>query len=126
MIDFIDKNLISIVTLLFVIIGWFITAYLVKKNIQFEKAIDSKRQLFKSYNLFHNNIKIKYTITEISNLQSNFLIYGDNDEIRLMNEIIENMDNFQMTDISFNKSKELYKIIVDKLRKQSGLSAINT
>lgn len=125
MIDFIDKNL-SIVTLILVIIGWFATAYFLKKNMQFEKSIDSRRQLFKIYDLFHNNTKIKYTITEISNLQSNFLIYGDNDEIKLMNEIIENMDNFHMTNFSLNKSEELYRIIINRLRKQSGLSAINT
>ena len=65
----------------------------------------------------------KFPANELMDVQVNFLVYGYNDEIELINSLVENLTNKKLTEAS-EKLTELTNLVRSRLRKELGLPKI--
>ncbi|MBL4830875.1 MAG: hypothetical protein JKY55_13455 [Aliivibrio sp.] len=129
------KDWITIVSVMAVIIGWFINDHLNRKNEIFKKRMDYKLRLYQSYYevafLLEKIIQEKSTqekvdefVDKLAESQAEFLMLGDAEEISYVNEIVSLAQQNKHVELK-NKSAKFISLIRKKWRKEIGLSNID-
>jgi len=121
-------NWITIISVVSVIIGWFINSYLNRKMEIFKKRFDYLMDMYESYvhvakqleivlqsDNSKKQIEAKKFVQKLEESQIKFLMLGTEDEIKKINEIVELAKNNRHKDMK-NKSSEFITLIRKEIR----------
>ena len=124
------KNCISaiaiVISTLVAIIGWIYNSKQNRKHEIFKRSIDARIKLLEDYLLFFQNAYETKSLDNFNKIQVRFLIYGNDDEIKLITSIVSEIEkNQKMTDKIWQNFVKLNKITRDRLRKELGLQKVS-
>jgi hypothetical protein len=85
------KSLMPAISLLVIVIGWFINSWLSRRHEIAKKRTELRIEVLKSFINVSKKLNFKeheFSADEMLNVQINFLIFGYNDEIELFNSLV--------------------------------------
>ena len=125
-----SSDLISIVpvtSLLLVVIGWFINNWFTRRHEVAKRRTELRLGVLKSFIEVSKKLNFKqseFSADEMMDVQINFLTYGYNDEIDLINKLVVNLNNRNL-EAAGNQLTELSNLVRSRLRKELGLPKID-
>jgi hypothetical protein len=132
-------DIITIISVFAVIVGWFTNSKLNRDHEIFKKRLDYKLDMYKSYievsvhledmiqkanagETVPEKTKFEY-INKLTKVQVKFLILGDKDEIELINNIVVHCNANDLPKLK-NESVNLSLLVREKWRNAVGLKKI--
>ncbi|WP_141050640.1 hypothetical protein [Aliarcobacter cryaerophilus] len=128
-----SKEYIMLLSAIIVVIGWFINSYLNRRHEVFKKRLDYRLVMLESYTdagitlekLFKDNTQhlANEFLLKLEKAQINFLLYGTQEEIKLINEITVYASKNEKLNMK-SKSVELMNKVRENIRTELGLKCI--
>jgi len=122
-----------IISAIIIVIGWFINGYLNRKHEVFKKRLDYRLAMLESYKevavilekLLNNGNQdlADEFIEKLEIAQTNFLLYGKEIEIELINNITQYASKNEHSKMK-DESAKLMNIVRNNLRMELGLKSI--
>ncbi len=79
----------ALLTLFTIVVGWLVNSYLQRNHEITKKRMNYRIDMLKNYLLFYKKAYDNKSLIGIDDIQVSFLIYGYDDEINLINEILK-------------------------------------
>ncbi len=123
------NNLIAVVpaiSLLVVVIGWFINSWLTRRHEVSKRRAELRLSVLKSFIEVSKKLNFKqaeFSADEMMDVQIDFLVYGYNDEIDLINKLVVNLNQKKLEQAG-SQLTELTNLVRSRLRKELGLPKI--
>ncbi len=76
-------------TLVAIVGGWFVNSHLQRKHEIIKKRMNYRADMLENYLLFFKKANDNKSLNGFNDIQVSFLIYGYDDEINLINEIVK-------------------------------------
>jgi len=115
-----------IVSAIIAISGWIYNGNQNRKQEIFKLSLKSRVQLLEDYLLYYEKANENKTLDGFNKIQVRFNIYGNRDEIKLMEAIALDIEkNKKITNEISKKFKEFNRLIRDNIRKELRLQKIN-
>ncbi len=118
------SNLISLISAFIIAVGWFVTGYLNRRKDVAQKRLEYRLESLKSFLpvwffIQKNSAPFegKGFLAMLENARSNFLLYGYEDEIELMESFISSCETRNLDDANSNLSK-LVPLVKNRIRKE--------
>ncbi|EMJ3470010.1 TPA: hypothetical protein P0E21_001827 [Vibrio harveyi] len=124
-----SEDLISIVpaiSLLLVVIGWFVNNWLNRKHEILKRRTELRLKVLESFVEVSKKLNFRqseFCADEMLDVQVNLLMYGYPDEIELINNLVSSLNQKEM-DIAGKQLTELTNLVRARLRKELGLPKI--
>ena len=124
-----STELVSItpaIALVVIVIGWFINSWLTRRHEIAKRRVEIRLEMLRSFIELSKKLNSqpeKFPANELMDVQVNFLVYGCNDEIELINSLVENLNNKRLTEAGEQLTK-LTNLVRSRLRKELGLPKI--
>ncbi len=115
----------ALLTLFTIVVGWFVNSQFQRNHEIIKKRMNYRADMLENYLLFFKKASDNKSLDGIDDIQVYFFMYGYNDEISLINEIVKTVKE-QPNDQKkwFDKLIKLNILSVNRLRVELKLSEI--
>lgn len=107
---------ISVIAIIFVVIGWFVSSRLNWKNEIAKRSLDHRMETLKNYISFYIEAQKTKSLDGFNDIQVSFHLYGDDDEIELIEKITHLIITQPKNPEWLKLMKDLNILIRNKLR----------